>query len=430
VEEIWRFDAHHNTLNLRLILRGKNTDEADVLKRDSHSTFPLFAAVVMGSLLGFFSQSALAATTRRILRIAEDEVTAFISQQAEDPVVTGEMVCAFNKDKRISCGKVVMSNETEAKVYFPEDGERPLVGDNIQPQERHAQAIPKRTVATATDESPKLMPSPDPASELLGEEEVETSENSPQVPESVQAETKVETKVETEAETEDDTEDIFDDAVAEGEAPTPAEKPTTLIDRSDADNEQLELIRYHRALIQKYNGPDTLHDRRKLKRTYDITVGMSLYGESSGSNVWPTFLYQWATSRNSAFGLQGGYSTFGGSSLSATNYYAMLNYHYYANEPFRGPTARMGIGLGSANYSTDTVGQTLTGTTMPIVAMATVGYRWLLDGSINIGLEGGIQLYQISVGTYFRSSSTTISTATSSVTVPLPVVLLDVGFSF
>lgn len=337
-----------------------------------------------------FLASARAAETR-ILRMEEDEVTAFAEQSEESPFKEGDTLCAFNRDTQISCGRVIATSETEATVLFPTEGERPLVGDTIKP--RDIESTPTLEEPTDSDDT-----------ELLKEIEGPTeSAQSSDVPADSQSE-------------------ISD---REGEPlPTKKLKSAPILDTTDEEAKRIQLVKFHRSLIKKRY---TLGDEGsgRLTKSADITLGGSMYGESTQNNLWPTFLVQIALNNHSALGFQVNYSSFGGSSVTGDLKGLIVNYHYYAHEAFVGPTARVGLGAGAADYTAVSGANRTTGTATPLLALASIGWRFQIDKSINVGIEGGIQINQLSVDTYFGTSA-----AKSSVTLLLPIALIDFGFAF
>jgi hypothetical protein len=194
---------------------------------------------------------------------------------------------------------------------------------------------------------------------------------------------------------------------------------------SEDEEKRRELIRYHRRLIKKrYISSDELSSQ-PLTHYNNITIGGLLLGESTTNSVWPSASYHFAMSRNSAVSLSAGYYTFGGNSVTGTAWYGLINYHYYSDETFTGPTGRVGAGFAGATYNAISGSRTSSGETTPFLFTGTMGWRWKIDRTINVGLEGGFLIQQISVNTYFSGTATT-----SAVTYFLPLLTLDFGFAF
>lgn len=373
-------------------------------------TYSLFLALFLATFTLF--ETSLFAKSFRIKNLGDDELTATILQNAEDPLIAGQVVCIVNKGQEINCGKIFRSNETEAVALFSEEGEKPLVGDEIIARRPARLGAPKKPAnrAPTSDEpnDPESLLTPDPP-QAAGTSPAPLLEE----PESTFTESEMGEDGKVELENEN--------------IPGRSKKPAPEMATTQEDAERHKLIKYHRSLIRKYYGNEDF--RRRSKKMASLSAGLAVFGESTGNNFWPMGLFQFATGKSSIFSLYGGYSTFGGSSVSATSYYLTLNYHYYPHDAFEGPTGRIGIGTGSLEYNALTNNQPTSGRTTPLVVIAATGYRFPLDRMFNIGIEAGVQAFQFSVSSFFNNGGTNTATS-SSITFLMPVLLIDVGLSF
>lgn len=336
---------------------------------------------------GIITSIGWAAESGRILRINDDELTAFVSQDPDQPFTPGAIVCATtNKGEEVNCGKVLSTTDAEARVLFAEESERPLVGDSVVARDK----------ASADTDGDALSP------------------KGPGAPSDTPSGT-----------SKDEAGNNTDETIPEEEL-SEKEETTPLIDNTESENKRIELVRFHRNLIRKYYGNEDL--KRRLRRSFGFSLAGSLYGETGGNCLWPQALGQFVFNQNSTIGVELLYSEISGNSVRSTVIGGTVNYHYWAYEPFIGPTARIGIGLGSGDYSAVTANVLTSGKTTPLIGIATVGWRWPIDRHLNVGLEAGLQLYQIGFSSRFGSGSSQIST-TSSITFMMPMLLLDFGFA-
>ena len=197
------------------------------------------------------------------------------------------------------------------------------------------------------------------------------------------------------------------------------------IESTEEEDRRKELVRYHRSKIKRrYASSDDALGRTFLRQSFGMSLGGAIYGESGTNNIWPNGLIQFALSRTTTVGIQMGYFTFGGNSVQGTSWYGTVNYHYYPYEAFVGPTGRFGVGLASTEYTATSGAANTTGTTTPVMLVGSLGWRWLTEGKINIGVEAGFQIQQLSVSTLFSGAA-----ATSSITFFMPLIQIDFGFA-
>lgn len=325
----------------------------------------LLTSIFLGIFL--FSPSICRAdseTDTKIIQLQDDELTATVSQP-DEPFERGDRVCAYQRTDRVSCGTVKKVDDEKAIVVFDDTSERPLVGDTIKLESRR---------------------------DLASQPEEDTL-------------------------TDDEASSLSDENLERNKAP--------VIATSEDEEKRRSLIRYHRRLIKKrYISSEELSNQ-PLTHYYNATIGGLLFGESTTNSIWPTLSFQFAMSRNSAVSLSAGYYTFGGNSVTGSAWYGLINYHYFSDETFTGPTGRVGLGCAGATYNAVSGSHLTSGKTTPFLFTGTMGWRWKVDRTINIGLEGGFLIQQISVNTYFSSTATT-----SAVTYFIPLLTLDIGFAF
>lgn len=358
--------------------------------------------------MGTFGLCAeVSAKTLRIKSLGEDELTATILQNNDDPLGAGQIVCILNKGQEINCGKIFRSNETEVVALFSEEGEKPVVGDEIVAKKQPGIALKKN--------QPSLRK---PSSEATSSENATVDESEP--PPTPLMESEPQTTF-----TEGEQEIPLENETVPNAKP---KKPAPEMATTEEDAERQKLIKYHRSLIRKYYGAEDSFKKRQQKNA-NLSLGISLFGESTGNNLWPMGLLQFVTGKSSVFGLQGGYNTFGGNSVSGAGGYLLLNYHYYPYEPFLGPTARIGLGTGALTGTALTNNRLSIFATTPLVTVATTGYRWAIDRYFNVGVEAGVQLFYFNIPSNFNSSGSNISTTTS-ITFLMPLLLVDFGISF
>jgi hypothetical protein len=335
------------------------------------------------------SPSALATS---VLKIDSENQTISIDQDTESPFVVEEPLCVYHGDTPIACGKVVSSAKSGAVVKLGPAEEEFNLGDEVGPPpedtKAEEQAAIKKTEAAATI----TQSAPVEAKDAPAEPANDASTRTPKDPEEV-------------------------DPAQEGDE--------NKGDRDFTKMSRLEIVQYHRDLIheQLHLEAETRTDYSKLARYDNISIGTQVFGEVAGNSIWPTFQFSHAVSNDWAIGFQASYYGFDFGGVTCIGPGLNMTFTYNPVGPFDGVTLQTGAGISYMNYTVDANSDK--SNAFAWGAFANVGWRFLLGKVFNLGVFGGAQYVQV-----LNLQNVGLPNTTSTLSVLIPTLYLDLGFAF
>jgi hypothetical protein len=176
-----------------------------------------------------------------------------------------------------------------------------------------------------------------------------------------------------------------------------------------------------RRFASKDNDPsgitmDTLGARaRRLRDSHLLIVGTNL--------IQPVVRFEQGISKRLSLGIMPSFLYFPvsdelGATGAVTGWGIVGTASYYFKRPYRGMYAMAGVGF---SYITATLG-TDSGNTATLTALGTLGYRWNLGPTFNLGIAGGVQ--------YFSNQNTATTSLTISIPSIFPAAFAELGISF